>query len=188
MTSLHTVGPSIAGGQRYDYNTILEAAESAYVTLGTKWNVPNNSTKSSFVSRKNVVCWGCGESGHTLDNCPKTSDANKKKIFEEKRNNKNGGNGNGKNKSDSGDNAELSITKQVKIPPKQGEKQTKVIGGKTRYWCSKCKRWTISHGTAQHKAKNSGSDGNEETPTDEEPTSQLTFAQQISQQLRNSSE
>ena len=36
-------------------------------------------------------------------------------------------------------------------PPKDGESEIKFINGKKKYWCSKCNRWTISHGTENHK-------------------------------------
>ena len=36
-------------------------------------------------------------------------------------------------------------------PPREGESEIKVIDGQKRYWCSKCDRWTLSHGTHGHK-------------------------------------
>ena len=38
-------------------------------------------------------------------------------------------------------------------PPKRGESEIKIIDGVKRYWCKKCDRWTLSHGTNGHKTK-----------------------------------
>lgn len=39
----------------------------------------------------------------------------------------------------------------MRTPPKAGEPHTKAINRKSRQWCAKCGRWTVSHGTADHK-------------------------------------
>ena len=38
-------------------------------------------------------------------------------------------------------------------PPKEGEGEITFIDGKKHYWCAKCKRWTVSHGTDTHRSK-----------------------------------
>ena len=38
-------------------------------------------------------------------------------------------------------------------PPKAGESEIKFIGGKKHYWCAKCNRWTLTHGTESHKTR-----------------------------------
>jgi hypothetical protein len=77
IASLHTLGP-LTGGQKYDSPTLLEAAESAYLSLSTSWNVPDNSKTSTFVAQQGPTCWGCGERGHIIDNCPHKTEAEKK--------------------------------------------------------------------------------------------------------------
>ena len=37
-------------------------------------------------------------------------------------------------------------------PPKEGEAEIKFINGVKKYWCTKCNRWTLSHGTDSHKS------------------------------------
>ena len=72
ISSLHTLGP-ITGGVTYDVETLLEAAESAYLKLSTVWNVPENTKSSTFVAQqKDVTCWCCGEKGHKIETCKKT--------------------------------------------------------------------------------------------------------------------
>ena len=41
----------------------------------------------------------------------------------------------------------------LKTPPKKGESEIKFIENKKRYWCAKCGRWTLSHGTNSHMTK-----------------------------------
>ena len=38
-------------------------------------------------------------------------------------------------------------------PPKPGESEIKHLNGKKTYWCAKCNRWTLSHGTESHRSK-----------------------------------
>ena len=193
ITSLHTLGP-LTGGVTYEPASIIEIAESAYIKLSTVWNVPNNAKSSTFLTQnRDVTCWGCGAKGHTIDDCPHKSDAEKKKIRDEHRRNfkndrKNSGGSNGK----SGDGSGLTPNQLLKAAPKPGEKQTKFILGKDRKWCAICKKWTLTHGTAQHRGKKKD---NADSPPTETPsggantaqtggTRQLTFNEQISQQLQ----
>ena len=41
----------------------------------------------------------------------------------------------------------------IRTPPKRGESETKFFGEDQRWWCQKCERWTLSHGTDGHKTK-----------------------------------
>ena len=41
----------------------------------------------------------------------------------------------------------------LKVPPKSGESEIKFFDNKKRFWCSKCGRWTLSHGTNSHMTK-----------------------------------
>ena len=73
---LHTVG-GFTGGVVYHIPTLVEVAEPTYVKLSTVWNVDLVDKPASFISqnKKQVTCWGCGQEGHSLGNCPRTSDA-----------------------------------------------------------------------------------------------------------------
>ena len=128
IASLHTLGP-LTGGQKYDSPTLLEAAESAYLSLSTSWNVPDNSKTSTFVAQQGPTCWGCGERGHIIDNCPHKTEAEKKKIREDRRHNQRNDNSEG-----------LSYKKQLRMPPSSGESETKSFKGKERNWCAICKQ------------------------------------------------
>jgi hypothetical protein len=63
----------------------------------------------------------------------------------------------GRNKSFGTDKGKM--TSWVRNPPSNGEGESKTMHGKTFLWCSKCKRWTTSHGTAQHLGKQSDGKG-----------------------------
>ena len=58
----------------------------------------------------------------------------------------------------SGDKGALLLddTKKVNwkvIKPRDGEKEAKVTGGRSWWWCAKCRRWTPTHSTATHRKK-----------------------------------
>jgi hypothetical protein len=152
--------PLASGGHVYTTDTLLETAESAYLQLSTVLNVPDNSGQSSFITqggRRQVTCWGCGEQGHALDQCPHKTDAEKKKIREEHYNNRGNNRNRGGNTRPGNEGNGISMSKQLKTAPKQGEKQSKVFGdkdgGKERQWCATCKRWSLTHNTATHRKK-----------------------------------
>ena len=205
IQSLHSLR-GLTGGVVYDVPTLIEVAELTYVKLSTVWTVAPNTTSSTFLGRHNrqVTCWGCGKVGHSLDKCPTTSDADKSEIFESKRggrNNNNNGNANlsqpanPTNNGNGGNSGSRvadpnSIRSQSKVPPKDGESHTRVIGGKERKWCATCKWWNYTHLTAQHdssKRKNGGGNNSGNVNTvgnnNTQHTGGLNFAQQISQQL-----
>ena len=208
IESLHTVG-GFTGGVVYDVPTLVEVAESTYVKLSTVWNVDPTDKPTSFISQnsKKVTCWGCGQEGHSLGQCPRTSKAEKKRIYDEMRKTKNsgeGGNNNSPSTTTTGGNqvnmntanSGPSTTSLMRTPPLAGESQTKVIKGKTRKWCAVCKRWSLTHSTSEHR---SGVGRNSQantscTPCDNATTSTssstggpaLNFAQQVRQQLAES--
>jgi hypothetical protein len=78
---------------------------------------------------RKAKCWNCGSEDHMKKNCPE------------------------KNKD------KQNQTSGLWAAPKDGEPQEKVINGKTFKWCAKCSwrgrkgKWTVSHGTADHKDK-----------------------------------
>ncbi len=92
------------------------------------------------------ICNLCGQKGHWARDCP-----NKKKIKNEPRRSPLS---NPKNKSGKSSRTPAKRSPGSKIPPpKQGESEIKFVNGKKHYWCAKCKRWTLSHGTEGHKTK-----------------------------------
>ena len=198
IASLHTLGP-LTGGVVYDSKALLEIAESAYVKLSTIWNVPDNVKTSTFITQNGQTCWGCGETGHGLDQCPHKTQPEKEVIFQQKRNNQNDrttGDGGSNTSQLNGDKNELSYSEQIKIPPKSGEKQTKLIGTQTRKWCDTCQRWTLTHGTKDHRSKSdlkneptpAANTSSTDTTTASEGARRVTFAQQIQNQMRGSRE
>ena len=200
ISSLNAI-PLASGGHAYETDTLLETAESAYLQLSTVWNVPDNSNKSSFITqggRRQVTCWGCGEQGHALDQCPHKTDAEKKKIREEHYNNRGNNRTRGGNNQQGNEGNGVSMSKQLKTAPKQGEKQSKVFGdkdgGKERQWCATCKRWSLTHNTATHRKKKDDTNGNSLNSNTVAPgnntstggTPRVTFADQIRNQLQGS--
>jgi hypothetical protein len=191
ISSLHTLGP-LAGGKDYDSETLLEAAESAYVKLSTIWNVPDNTKTSTFITKNGITCWGCGENGHSLDQCPHKTASEKEAIHKEKKKQMQS-----LNSVQPDLNRELSYKEQIRIPPKAGEKQTKMIGTQERKWCEKCNKWTLTHGTSTHRSK-SEIRNDKDTPaantlttpgtTTSEGGPRVSFADQISSQMRGSRE
>ena len=208
IESLHTVG-GFTGGVVYDVPTFVEVAESTYVQLSTVWNVDPRDKPTSYISqnKKPVTCWDCGQEGHSLGDCPRTSDADKKKIFDGKRKpryssgggnnsiNSNNNNGGNSQSNTNADNGSTSTNTLVKTPPQTGESHTKVIKGKRRKWCAVCKRWSLPHSTSEHRPgvgrrsqvnTSSAPSGAASTSTSSSTGQTLNFAQQVRQQLAES--
>jgi Zinc knuckle len=76
------------------------------------------------------TCHSCGLPGHWAKNCPTKN----KQPLRAPTNN-------------------AQSTSWTRTPPSSGSPVTKTMHGKTFHWCAKCKRWTTSHGTDQHKSK-----------------------------------
>jgi hypothetical protein len=91
-------------------------------------------------------CNNCGEFGHWASNCPKKQQGG--------RNNRPQGGRGQHAQNRGGPNRGNRVKGPLVTPPKNGESEIKLFpDGKRRYWCSKCGRWTLSHGTANHKGK-----------------------------------
>jgi GAG-pre-integrase domain/Zinc knuckle len=79
---------------------------------------------SKFFPRKDkdVTCFNCGKKGHRKSDCKLPPKT-------------------------------ASPTKSIwkTLPPKHGEPESKPVDGKEYHWCSKCKRWSPTHGTKDHK-------------------------------------
>ena len=86
---------------------------------------------------ENSPCNICGKIGHWARDCP---DRNK------------GGGANPKGRKP-GNRANW-----LRDPPKAGEPETRRHNSKTFYWCMKCRRWTKTHGTAEHRSNKNSSD------------------------------
>jgi ribosomal protein L32 len=87
-----------------------------------------NSNGTSL--KREPTCWKCGETGHTKFNCPK-SDVN----------------------SSSSQDKTPATTTGTKVPPKDGESQTRTRDGILEKWCRRCRRWTKgakAHLTEEH--------------------------------------
>ena len=84
-------------------------------------------------------CRNCGQTGHWAKDCPKPTKDSKS------------GNGRKSNKKPNQGRSKTPGTRTP--PPKPGESEIKFIDGVKKYWCAKCNRWTLSHGTSGHKSK-----------------------------------
>ena len=125
--------------------------------------VPNNFANHTEYRALNLVqnegagsqgkatgtCHNCGEAGHWAKNCPSKTVSTDATVRTSHRgqSNRNGNSGS------------ISWTK---VPPTNGQPHTKSMHNKDFHWCDKCKRWSISHGTSEHRDNNgTGSNGNE---------------------------
>ena len=99
------------------------------------------SSQGTKRDKSNDECRLCGQKGHWERECP-----TKKKGFGAQQSKSKRADANrGKSKQ--------ANSKGKHNPPKAGESEIKVIDGKKKHWCAKCKRWTLSHGTETHKSK-----------------------------------
>ena len=130
-----------------DDRALAKSCGNAMVAIGEKSAklIANAPQRSNMTGRdkSNDTCNNCGEKGHWASDCPKSkfNNGSGKTRF----NNDNGNNKRGTNR-----NRQL----QNKFPPpKDGESEIKIdTDGKKCHWCSKCRRWTISHGADTHKS------------------------------------
>ena len=86
-------------------------------------------------------CLNCGKKGHWAKDCPLKKKRNKR------------GNQGGKSGKRSNGRSSNRPKSTKPPPPKPGESEIKTINGKKMHWCQKCDRWTVSHGTENHKSK-----------------------------------
>ena len=96
-------------------------------------------------------CHNCGKRGHWSRDCPQPK---KGRGGRNQRGNNQRGNFK-KGKPSSGNKSARNNPGRATSrtpPPKPGESEIKFIEGKKKYWCSKCNRWTESHGTDSHKS------------------------------------
>lgn len=117
-----------------NYGSVNMVKEIRKVVASLVQNTPSGRDKSGD------ECNNCGDKGHWARDCPK-----KKGTCGPNSRNKSLRNNPGKGGPRRGG--------VNRIPPKDGESEIKFIDGKKSYWCAKCRRWTLSHGTDGHVAK-----------------------------------
>ena len=94
-------------------------------------------------SKTTGVCHNCNKPGHWARNCPSSAATARTSNRVPSR-------GNSRHHPTT-----TGSTPWTKVPPANGASETKSMHGKTFYWCAKCKRWTTSHKTSEHKSKES---------------------------------
>ena len=99
------------------------------------YNLTQNSSTTSTNSTS--TCHKCGKPGHWARNCPTNIGHHKSTATAHQASSTPG----------------TKMTPWTRIPPAPGQSETKTMHGKNFHWCAKCKRWTTSHGTAQHRTK-----------------------------------
>ena len=120
---------------------------SAEIMLLKESMSANKFKKGNNNNNKSVRgCFNCGSKDHMVKDCPHAIKKEKGK--------------NGKNKSK--DKRHKSMSRWKLIAP-TNPNETKVIGGKTFYWCSKCGNWTPTHKTETHVTIKSGESGKAES-------------------------
>ena len=138
------------------------AVPKAYLTLPDVLTlvqnaVSSNSSDTSSSKTSKVICYKCGEPGHYSRNC--TSKA--------KHNNK--------PKDTSSFKGDRKTHGWKTTAPKDTESQKKTVNGRDFNWCSKCRRWSTTHGTSTHTGKRPTESKTESTADKSPAVANLTF-------------
>ena len=123
------------------HTAIMETSVKSIVA-----NVLQQLTKDGAnVAPKAVVCYECNKPGHYARNCPQKKPRGTGGAGANDRFNRRRPEGGGSSKK-----GRPGAVNWRKTPPLEGQSQTKTVTGQDYKWCDKCKRWTTTHGTAQH--------------------------------------
>ena len=110
-------------------------------TYANQAKLQQNSRPQS-IDKSKSECKKCGKLGHWARDCTSSPmDSNKTVKTSNKSSTYKG------NSVSSG-----TGTPWTKVPPGNGQPHSKPMYDKTFHWCATCKRWTQSHGTAEHKS------------------------------------
>ena len=155
-----TAGKSKAVAEKVDskmnYRSILQTAKELYATLKSNWGPANNKVNANVANAAALKSlkaeikslkakFGDSTDAKTPSSAPKDKKTGNS-ASDKSSSNSGGGDGNKK-----GDGS--TETRWNRIAPKDGEPTTITKYGKKFHWCAKCKRWTQTHGTDQHKSK-----------------------------------
>ena len=113
-----------------------KAPPTAYLTKAEAMALIRNNgkyTKDGGRASKKGTCFNCGQPGHMKKDCP-----NLKSVT---------GSENPKGNATGSDKQQRSWKYKA---PGANEPTTKTVDSKEFNWCGKCKRWSTSHGTAEH--------------------------------------
>ena len=109
--------------------------------------IQNGASGNDGKGKTTGNCHNCGQAGHWAKNCPSGPSSNSPTVRTSNRT---------KPKGNNNRNAGSGSTPWTKVPPTSGQPQSKTMHGKTFHWCGKCKRWTTSHKTSEHKSNTTG--------------------------------
>jgi len=107
------------------------------------------SAGGSSRDKSSDTCNNCGKKGHWARDCRDKRNGDGKTFSSKYKSLRNNPGRGGPGRGGPGRTGNTPRTP----PPKPGESEIKFINGKKSYWCAKCNRWTISHGTDGHKTK-----------------------------------
>lgn len=136
------------------YRQLLQAAKDEYGNLKEEWG-PAKGTITTTAANAAALKSMKAEIKSLKSKFGGSTDA--KNPLTTPKEKKAGGTGKSSSNSSGGDGGKKgegsTETRWTRIAPKDSEPTTISKYGKSFYWCAKCKRWTQTHGTDQHKSK-----------------------------------